>query len=97
MRWTQRAASKGNVDSMFNMGKFYEKGQGVALNYVVAFGWYRQAADKGDVEAMIILSAMYSTGTGVTKNCNIAKQWWDKSTASGGRTAAKVPRYPACR
>jgi len=60
--WFRKAALKGHVESVFNMGVAFEKGQGVEVNYASAADWYRKAASQGHVTSMIYLGDLLSEG-----------------------------------
>ena len=44
-------AEQGNVAAQYNVAVLYEKGLGVAQDYVAAARWYAKAAAQGDPEA----------------------------------------------
>jgi TPR repeat protein len=46
-----RAADKGNADAMYNLGRMYESGQGVAKDLKRAKERYSKAAGLGNAEA----------------------------------------------
>jgi TPR repeat protein len=50
VQWFMRAASLGYVDSAFDLGVLYERGQGVKQDARAALHWYDVAA-AGDIEA----------------------------------------------
>ena len=47
MIWYQKAAEQGNVYGQYNMGRFYDLGQGVPQNRALAIEWYQKAAAQG--------------------------------------------------
>jgi TPR repeat protein len=53
---------------MGKLGKFYETGTGVPLNYVEAARLYHIAVGKGDLGAMERLGYLYRDGRGVPRN-----------------------------
>lgn len=49
--WSLKAAKQDNIDALFRMGQFYEKGLGVAQNLTEAVKWYEKAASLGHKDA----------------------------------------------
>lgn len=48
LNWYERAAKKGNMDAMMQLGFLYATGRGdVAQNAVLAWAWFARAASKG--------------------------------------------------
>jgi TPR repeat protein len=67
--WYEKAAEKGSVPAMNNLGFVYAKGDhGMQQNYKQAAKWYRMAAENGDVAAQFNIGRMYLEGTGVDKD-----------------------------
>jgi uncharacterized protein len=50
--WFEKAADKGDAGAMFNLGRLYANGYGVAKDYDKAREWYEKAADKDEAGAM---------------------------------------------
>ena len=48
---TKEAAQLGDADAQFNLGQFYECGEGVKMDFDEAMYWYRKAADQGHIGA----------------------------------------------
>jgi localization factor PodJL len=57
-RWFSKAATLGYVDSAFNLGVLYERGDGVPQSLLDAYKWYAIAANQGDAESKVRMSAM---------------------------------------
>jgi TPR repeat protein len=55
----QAGADHGDAISMANLGKLYQYGQGVALDYVKARDWYEKGAHEGEAEAMTNLDRKF--------------------------------------
>lgn len=48
VKWFRKAADLGNDDAMWNLGRCYEKGEGVEKNIDQAVYWYKKGAAKND-------------------------------------------------
>jgi len=77
------AAQKGDVVAQYNLGVSYERGQGVAQDYVQAVYWYRKAAEQGYANAEYNLGGMYRNGQGVPKDDAQAADWWRRAAEQG--------------
>src|SRR5438105_6380780 len=64
----QKKAESGDAKAQLELGKAYEKGDGVQQNEEIAAGWIRKAAEQGNAAAQNELGIMYRTGTGVNKD-----------------------------
>ncbi len=60
LKWYRKAADKGYVNAMFNLGVFYQNGEFVKKDVDQALKWYRKAADKGDAESKMIVAGLES-------------------------------------
>ena len=61
--WFRKAANKGDIISMSNLGQMYYEGlPGVEKNKELAFDWYAKAAQKNDAVAQYYLGVMYGNG-----------------------------------
>jgi TPR repeat protein len=78
-----KAANLGDVESQFHVGKAYENGEGVAVNYEEAFRWYLKAAQSGDYQAQNQLGYFYDIGGGVKQDYKSAYMWYEKSAQQG--------------
>lgn len=78
-----KAAMKGDLNSINNVGYLYHNGMGVSQNYNEAFKWYKQAADKGLAMGMFNVGVMNQYGEGTPKNLQEAKLWYEKALAAG--------------
>lgn len=72
-------AEAGDTEAMFYVGQIYEKGLGVAPDYVNAAAWYRKAAEKGYGPAAVDLGSLYEQGLGVAKDEVEALNWYRKA------------------
>lgn len=61
--------------SLFDQGRMYRHGDGVARDSVRAFGLIERAAGGGDAAAMFTLSNMLEAGEGAPRNREAARKW----------------------
>ena len=83
----KKAAEKGNMAAMRDIGNLYYDGNGVEKNETEAVNWYKKAADKGNDSAMNLLGISYYYGDGVIKNNIEALYWYKKSAERGNHLA----------
>ncbi len=81
------SASRGEVDSQFDLGKMYEKGIGTSIDYRQAREWYGKAAAAGHAKASFSLGLMYHEGTGVKRNNKTAFKWFNDAAGQGSTPA----------
>ena len=74
-RLMRKLAEQGLAVAQYNVGLFYQTGQGVAQNYTEAMRWYRKAAEQGNVDAQFNLGDMYVFGNGVSPVCVVVTQF----------------------
>lgn len=75
MKWFDKAASKGDVESMGWMGWLYLGNKGYQKEEDKAFKWLKRACEAGDYTSMYFLAMCYRRGTGVKVNLNKSVQW----------------------
>jgi Sel1 repeat len=85
--WYEKAAAKGDVNAMTNLGVLYANGRGIAQDYKQAREWYGKAAAKGQTTAMTNLGVLYENGQGVAQDYAKAREWYGKAAAKGDVTA----------
>ena len=68
IKWYQLSVEQDNADAQYNLGRMYERGQGVLQNYTDAIKLYRLAAAQDSVDGLTRLSFMYLMGRGVKKD-----------------------------
>jgi TPR repeat protein len=61
-------AEAGKVPAMFEVGRMYELGRGVDIDYATAVQWYQRAAEAGNADAKGRLGRLYLEGKGVPRN-----------------------------
>ena len=77
---------------MFNLGKRYENGDGVAQDYGKAREWFEKAAAKDNSQAMNGLGWLYFNGQGVAQDYGKAREWFEKAAAKGDADAKALLR-----
>ena len=83
-------ANKGNEKAQNYIGYMYNRGYGVAKNYVLAAKWYRKASNQGYAVAQANLGYLYEFGQGVPKDLKQAVNWYRKA-ANKGRCSEPKP------
>jgi uncharacterized caspase-like protein len=81
--WLETAEA-GDAQAQYYVGEIYEKGLGVAPDYVQAAAWYRKAADQGLAQAQINLGFLCEKGLGVPQDSRQALEWYRKATGVSG-------------
>ena len=51
VKWFRKAAEQGDSEAQYNLGLFYDKGEGVEKNHSEAIKWYKKAAEQGHAKA----------------------------------------------
>jgi TPR repeat protein len=65
----------------------FNKGKGVAQDFVEAVNWYKLAAGQGDADAQNNLGAMYAKGIGVIQDYVKSHSWFNLSAVNGNSLA----------
>jgi TPR repeat protein len=76
-------AEKGDIEAQYDLGVYYQLGEGVARNETEAAKWYRKAAEQGDATSQLFLGQCYDFGNGVTKDEAEAVKWYRKAAQQG--------------
>ena len=84
---TLSAASRGNAEAQYRLGRMYDLGEGVQKDYREAVGWYRRAAEQNHAPAQFALAEMYKNGDGVAKDINEAVKWYRRAADNGSAGA----------
>lgn len=66
------------------LGRSYELGNEIMMDYSKALYWYKQAAKKGNVDGMVNLARLYA---GWNEDTIKAKQWCDEAVRNGREDA----------
>lgn len=77
--WTIKTAGYGDPQSQYDLGRLYQEGKKLPMNYTKALAWYYQAASKGHIEAMTALAYLYLEGKGTEVNVEKAVNWYEKA------------------
>jgi hypothetical protein len=75
----QAAAAKGDPAAEQKLGRAYQLGEGVPVDFAKAHDWYRKSAAQGNAKAMHDLGYMYHFGQGVTADQKAAASWFLKA------------------
>ena len=76
-----------DAETLYNIGRRYYNGDGVAQDYAKAIDCFRQAAEQGYATAQNNLGDCYYDGQGVTKDYAQAADWYRKAAEQGNATA----------
>jgi len=76
---TKLLAERGDAKAQYDMGNYYDTGQGVARNAVEAVKWYRKSAEQNYAPAECSLWICYHTGYGVAEDKLEAMKWLRKA------------------
>ena len=92
--WWKKAATQGNVESMFQLGSAFLFGSQTA-KFVPdpdreAAMWYFQAASAGHAEAQYHLGLLFLAGKGVIESRQEAARWMQKAATQGHPEAKKA-------
>jgi len=79
----RKAARKGDLESIHNLGVAYAIGKGVPKNNKRAAQLYRKVAEKGEAFSQYNLAWLYSEGLGVPQDNKQAIKWYRKAAEQG--------------
>jgi TPR repeat protein len=80
-------ANAGDAQSQWLVGKAYDEGISVPLDYSQAAVWYRKAADNGLASAQLSLGVLYENGHGVEQDLVEGAKWIRKAADQGNTVA----------
>ena len=84
LEYFQKAADKGDSESMCYLGLMHYYGYGTKCANGWAAYWFRLSADKGDTDAMVFLGQMYENGhIDDIPNETKAKIWYQEAADKG--------------
>ena len=72
--WFKRAAARGHVGALFNLGTMYARGDGVERNHYQSVQCFTLAASKGDAGSLLGLSIAAQYGHGMEQNADEANK-----------------------
>lgn len=83
----KEAASQGEAEAQFQLGRLYKKGMGVDVNEEEAAYWYERAAEQEHPSAQYHLGQAYLSGQGVEKDEVRALEWLMSAASHGNEKA----------
>lgn len=92
-QWFRKSAEAGDITSQYYLGRAYETGRGVPLDYAAALTWYTKSASRGDIiasDGMVGLAGLYENGEGVPKDMDKALALYRQAADLGNATASKA-------
>ena|GEM_PF-1579004 len=90
----QVAARGGNVPAMLAMGRMYENGLAVPVDYLQAAVWYERAANHGNAQALFNGGRLFEKGLGAKQNTQEAFNWFSEGAAlKHGASIRRIGRY----
>ena len=72
-----------DAEKLFEQGRRYYHGDGVAKDLEQAVEWFRKAAEQGHAKAQLYLALCYAKGLGVAKDPEKAVYWYRKAAEQG--------------
>ncbi|MDH5488720.1 MAG: sel1 repeat family protein [Rhodospirillaceae bacterium] len=82
-------AEAGDMEAQYEMGGYYEAGQGVAPDMGIAAYWYKKAAEQGHVPAQFSLGKIYESGEGLNQDFFAASKWYRLAASFGNHRDAQ--------
>lgn len=83
-------ANSGHVESQYQLGRMYARGDGVSKDFSVARKYFEQAAKQNYAAANLSLGIMYLRGDGVAKDKAKAKQYLQMAKQGGDKKAESL-------
>ncbi|MDR0611836.1 MAG: hypothetical protein LBG58_17145 [Planctomycetaceae bacterium] len=90
VKWFRKAAEQGFAPAQDKLGRCYELGNGVPINYKEAIKWYRKAAEQGYAAAQRTLGDCYKDGEVVDKDYAEALKWYHKAYKQSGSSITAI-------
>ena len=81
------AAEQGDADAQYELGRMYNKGEGVPPDGQEAVRWLQLAAEQGNANAQNKLGVMYANGEGVSQDYQEAGRWFRLAAEQGNALA----------
>lgn len=78
--WLLKAAQKGHIEAINQVGEMYLEGQGFLYNEHRALQWLRKAAEKGHPDALYNLGHLYWTSSSTLRNDELAYKYLKAAT-----------------
>lgn len=86
VQWFNKAAEAGDSAAMDFLGFAYEKGDGVAKDFLKSMAWYSKSAEAGDMRGMANLGRAYYK----TEDFDNAFKWFNKAAEQGESEAMRM-------
>ncbi len=83
MYWFQLAAHQGEPMAMNMLGRCYENGWDMSVNYELAAVWYREAAEHGSDWGMYNYAHVLANGRGIAPSRAQAFHWFARAAEAG--------------
>ncbi|MBT9548647.1 MAG: sel1 repeat family protein [Candidatus Sericytochromatia bacterium] len=83
MNGIQALATQGDLYACFAVGKMFQFGMVVPVDYISSKEWYLKAAEKGFPAAQTNLGYLYVKGLGVEMDYTLARYWFEKAAFQG--------------
>src|SRR6266700_827321 len=87
-------AEAGDAESEVELGRRYDKGEGVAKDQGEGVKWYRKAAEQNDAEGQLYLGLSYVKGEGVAEDLVEAYKWLLLAARQGDESGKKIVTNP---
>ncbi|MCK5547339.1 MAG: sel1 repeat family protein [Rhodospirillaceae bacterium] len=82
-------AESGDIKAQYQLGGYYERGEGVELNPAASAFWYKKAAEQGHVPAQFSLGKAYESGAGIKQDFFSASKWYRLAASFGNHPGAQ--------
>ncbi|MEM1106664.1 MAG: peptidoglycan-binding protein [Pseudomonadota bacterium] len=96
-RWTEQAASGGNVRAMHDLAVFFADGEGGEQSFAQAVEWFGKAAEFGVLDSQYNLAVLYQQGLGISEDLEEAVFWFSVAAEAGDQGAADQVQALAAR
>lgn len=83
----EAGASKGHVESMYELSRCLQRGEGIPVDNNASLHWLKQAADGGLPIAQCKLGEAYGNGEGVDKNMDLSFKYLSLAANQGNAEA----------
>lgn len=83
-----KKAEQGILDSMYDVGLLYDRGEGVRANPEESVRWFKEAAERGHATAQFMLGLNYHMGQTIPQNHEEAFVWLSLSALFGDESAS---------
>jgi TPR repeat protein len=81
--WTRKGAELGDANAAYNMGVYYENGQGVTADPELAFRWYERSASQNDLTGKSAYADALYRGFGTPRDLERARWLFEECAQAG--------------